>query len=251
MSERRTYSDEELTAYLDGEAEHAPLSEIESALGKDPGLRRRLDALTIERSQIQSAFDHLLSAAPEPPDVVVEDVASGPVTGWRRTGIAAAVGLLCAVLGWSAGQWGQSATEQTWQDYVATYQALYVGPTLVHIEQSPVDAEQELARVSTAIDKDLDLSSISSVEQLDYKRAQILGFEGQPLIQLAFLSKVGAPIALCIMRAETQSSAGVALTTLQGLSAATWTKDGFDYILIGGGDEAMIASAASAFAEIL
>ena len=95
-----------------------------------------------------------------------------------------------------------------------------------------------------AIGKSIDLSTLKQIEGLDYKRVQILGFDGQPLAQLTFLSKVGAPVALCIIRKQGDGNTDIHLAELQGMSAASWSRDGYDYLLIGGSDAALIAATA-------
>lgn len=80
---------------------------------------------------------------------------------------------------------------------------------------------------------------------------QTLGFEGRPLMQLTFLSKFGDPIALCIIRSRNTETQGIVVNEMRGMLAASWSKDGYEYLLIGGRDEALIRNAASEFAKTL
>ncbi len=250
MSEQRDFSDEELTAFLDGEGDLAPLAEIERALAQDPQLRARLDALSLDKERLGEALAPLLESAPEPPELdegpfaVARDHHAG--SGWPRMAAAAALAL---VIGFGAGSLLTGGGEAGWRDYVASYQALYANSTLSHIDQAQESAAAELERVPSAIGKPIALADVTLPDQLDYKRAQILSFEGRPLIQLAFLSKVGAPVALCIVRSAAGGDSAVRLTEMEGMSAAHWSKGGYAFILIGGQDDALIARIAAVYSE--
>ncbi|MGD1870647.1 MAG: anti-sigma factor family protein, partial [Neomegalonema sp.] len=67
MTTKSPYSDEELTAFLDGELDDAASAAIESRLASDPGLQARLDLLAAPTQQIRQAFDALLTLSPPPP----------------------------------------------------------------------------------------------------------------------------------------------------------------------------------------
>ncbi len=249
MSEPRSFSDEELTAYLDGESDSAASAEIEQALSQDAQLRARLDALSFDKTQLKDGMDALLGSAPKAPDwdegAYAATLTNGG-SGWRRTAAAAVVAL---AVGLGGGYLLGGKSEPGWRDYVASYHALYANSTLTHIDQPERLAEEELERVSSAIGKPIALSVVKQPEQLDYKRAQVLSFEDRPLIQLAFLSKVGTPIALCIVQSSEVGDSPVRLTELEGMSAAVWSKDGYEFILIGGRDDDLIAQAAALYAE--
>ena len=99
--------------------------------------------------------------------------------------------------------------------------------------------------------KQLNLNLVSDVDRLDYKRAQVLGFEGQPIVHLAFLSKIGAPVALCIKRVGHPSKSAVHTTEMRGMSAVTWSKGNYEFLLVGGRDAELLTKAATKFAERL
>lgn len=251
MSEGNTFSDEELTAYLDGETDHAPTAAIARALERDRDLAERLERLSVNTAGIATAFDRLLPEAPEAllPDEPPQPAASRSYATNVRTLVAS--GLLCLVIGWSASYLVSQPEEETWMDFVAAYQALYSTETLAHIEQSPDAASAELQRVSGALGKELDLDDVKQDDLFDYKRAQILGYQGNTLIQLAFLSESGVPFALCIIRSEKQQRSDVRVATMEGLSSAYWSKDGYEYLLIGGNDAAVIERAAAKYRKRL
>lgn len=253
MSDKKQFSDEELTAYLDGEDFAVSNTEIEKALESDLKLQARLEALSFDKKQLGDAFDVLLCAAPTMPEMHsdAQDIVTTPQPAtrswvWQATA-AAAVAL---VVGFGAGN-HFSDNDQSWREFVATYQALYANGTLAHISQSDAAAAAELARVSAAIAKDIKLGTIHSAAELDYKRAQILSFEGRPLIQLAFLSKIGSPVALCIVQSYEGRDNEPSFSTMRGMSSASWSKDGYEYLLIGGGDNVLIKQVAENYSTLL
>ena len=78
----------------------------------------------------------------------------------------------------------------------------------------------------------------------------MLAFVGRPLFQLAFASKTGVPIALCIIRAGGEASMNAdSLQTmrLEGLSSAVWSNGDYEYLLIGGTEDGLIERMGQAF----
>jgi len=165
-----------------------------------------------------------------------------------KFGVAAVVVFLC----FSAGLSGHYISTyrngfNQWQEYVAAYQALYIHRTLSNIDSDEPQQKTELNRVSEALGKNIKLKTLGLIPQLSFKRAQILGYEGRVLVQLAFLSSVDTPVALCIMRSDKQKNKALQLTEMEGMQAASWNSGGYDYLLIGGRDKALIREAARTF----
>jgi len=249
MNQTLTFSDDELTAWLDGETEHAPVREIEEALTHDVALQARVNALTLDIDAMKGAFDSLLTQAPPPPALSVEIPSpekTSYFSGWRSA--AAAVALVVAGgLGYMAGD----KQDTSWRGYVAAYQALYINETLATLDRPDEIKANELARISNAIAKPIDLPALQAVKRLDYKRAQVLGFEGRPLIQLAFLTDTGDPVALCIIRTEDAKSMSTIMGDMEGLTSAKWADKNFEYLLIGSRDKALIKEAAEKFSSTI
>lgn len=254
MSDKRHFSDEELTAFLDGENEHAPIAEIEAQLRIDSNLRTRLETLRLNSGDITEAFNTLLPDAPQAPDFLQEGfkaVQPGR-RPWRIAGYAAAAALLAGFVGFAGGSYWQARQPAPgWIDVVADYQALYVNGTLAAIDRPPEEARSELDRVAGSFGKDLSFDALTANDQLDFKRAQLLGFNGKPLVQLAFLSDAGDPVALCIIKSGKPGDAAVTTKSLKGMRTAIWRKNGYAYVLIGGKDAGLIESAAEAFSKVL
>lgn len=242
------FTDEQLTAFLDGELDKNTAEKIDQALIHDKALQQRLNELKINTPGIRMSFDSLLTQAPEFPEHLIEEP-KPPIHLW--TGISAAAILL--LVGFWGGWQSQSLlnTSDRWHEYVAVYQSLYIPNTLNHIDQPAQKQKDELIRVSTITGKNLPLETLTSVSKLDYKRAQILGFEGKPLAQLTFLTAMDTPIALCIIRASSAGTSPVTAKNIEGMSAASWQQDGYAYLLIGGHDQPFIQETAEHFSAIL
>ena len=84
MTEMRPFTDEDLTAFLDGEADDALRAEIEAALETDAALGARIAELDIPLVPIAEAYTALLATAPPMPELPDIAVAPAPTTrfGW-------------------------------------------------------------------------------------------------------------------------------------------------------------------------
>lgn len=237
------FSDEDLTAHLDGEADAALSEAIDKACETDPTLVKRLEGLAIDTDALKSAFDTLAGSAPPMPALP----AAKPQA--PRKWMTAAAMAASVVIGIGIGAVSRGSQNlDGWMNYVAAYQALYVEDTVASLPPQNPGTDANLARVATVLGRDLTLPDAPTA--LDYRRAQLLGFNGAPLVQLAFLSPTGDPIALCII-AETGADSDLELVELEGLSTAHWRKNGYNFMLIGGTDDDLIADEARRFRELL
>ncbi len=258
MSNKSEFTDEELTAYLDGEKDYVDVEAIEKAIAKDPSLRQRIEQLTINRDLVKDSFNDVLLQAPDFADNKVENKRQLQPMVVLATAVCLCIGITIGI-GWKNTQNDNALNH--WHDYVAAYQALYINNTLSHLTPVPQQQLQELERVGSALGKSFELTQLQQHAQLEYKRGQILGFEGRPLIQLAFLSSVGEPVALCIMKSGIPNASiskstmernpQIHVGSLESMAAAHWQKDGFTYLLIGGTDELLITDAAEHFFETI
>lgn len=255
MSDARPFSDEELTAYLDGEADAALETAISAALETDEALGEQLAALDIPMAALTQGFDDLLADAPAMPDL--GPVAAAPVSAntdarprWGQViatfGTGLAAGLAVALFTGFGTPEPAAPAPRGWVSYVASYQALYTEATLMIDDPSAEDTAMQLAVASDAIG--FDLSSLPQAEGLTYKRAQVLGFNGKTLIQVAFLRDDGTPVALCIIPAGPDAKA-VSMGAAEGLDIARWNAPGFGFLLIGGQDADPLAQEAVTFQD--
>ena len=231
---RINFSDEELVAYLDNEAEHAPIDEINAALQTDLDLAKRLDALRVDTNKIADGMSACLVKGRKPNFDLGEPVQRR----WVMPAIAASV--LFVLFAFGGGHYWREFEGRQWKNYVAAYQFLYTTNTLSSVQNSDLVKQQELDRVGAAIGKKIMVSQVAEFSEVEYKRAQLLGYKGKALIQLTFLSSTGKPIALCILRTDDRKNKDVEFSELEGMRAASWKIDDYDYLLIGGQDEMLI-----------
>ena len=181
-------SDEELTAYLDGELPPEKRDAIDRGLEGDDALAARLAALEIPIDLLREGAAAALQEAPAYP------TQARPGRIGQGALVAASVAVLALGLGvfWTM----RPAPTQDWVLAVANYQSLYVTETLAASEPE----EERQARLTTLSEAlGTDLTPLLGVGEIEYRRAQLLGFEGEPLVQVAYL-KNGVPIAICITR---------------------------------------------------
>ncbi|WP_299207669.1 hypothetical protein [uncultured Tateyamaria sp.] len=247
MTDVRAFSDEELTAFLDGEADDALHAEIEAALEHDAALVDQLAALDVPLVPIAEAYEALLQDAPPMPALPEPAVAPAPAprgrwawgVGTFATGLAA--GLAVAMF---TGFGTPEPAPKGWVSFVASYQALYTPDTLVLADPSSSEAALQLANVSDALG--LDVSGLPQAEGLTFKRAQVLGFNDKPLIQIAFTRADGTPVALCIIPAGPDAKP-VNMGQAEGMELARWNTPGYGFLLIGGTDNAPLQQEAETF----
>ena len=243
MKKINPISDEDLTAYLDNELDSAARMKIEAALKTDQALQERLASLQFDIKDLQNAFDALSAVSPPLPDL-----ASMTVTSYSRRFVRLALPVCLAlglVVGAGLATW-QAQDKRGWMDYVAAYQALYVNATLSTVEVSDEDIATSLTSLGGVLGHDIRPAQTDSV--LSFRRGQLLGYQGNSLVQLAYLSPIGDPVALCIIRLDEAATTEVAVTNLEGMAAAHWQKDGLAFLLIGGTDTALIQNAAERMA---
>ncbi len=229
-------TDEELTAYLDGEADTALRARIDQTLTSDPEVAARLDALSIDTSSLKAEFDGLLMTAPNNLVPAANDRSPPRAFG----GAIVASMILGLTMGYTIFS-PSTPAKPGWTQYVAAYQALYVSETLNTVSPSE---PSELIRLSEVIGRDL--NPATEIDTLNFKRGQVLGFNGKPLIQLAYLTEDGKPVALCVIRNGSPQQ-DIEHRELEGMQAASWSDGTFSYLLIGGADADLIAETATKF----
>ena len=242
-----SFTNEDLTAFLDKECSPELAAKIARQLESDVELRNRIEKLKIDKDSLRDAFQEI---APRSASIHKLHAGQAPraAAGFPIAKIAAGI-LVGAFLGASAMYVSTSSDQQDWMEAVASYQALYTTDTLRFVDQDDAQLTSELARVSATLGKDINLDDLQSFDTLNYQRGQVLSFANQPLIQLAFLTKDGKAVALCITKAAGVPDSGLNFSRLHGLEAASWSKGEYNYIIIGGEDKALISDAAKLFQE--
>lgn len=234
------FTDEELTAYLDGEADADLHARVQLALASDAVLSDRLQSLDLPAAALRDAFSPEVLGAPQMPEGLL------PAPRETRTplrlvaSIAVAFGL-GVVSSYMLQPGPQPAKEPGWKAVVASYQSLYVTDTVDIAAQAPEITADVLTGFGGS--HGIDLSPAQTVEGLEFKRAQLLGFKGKPLLQMAYLAPGGVPVALCIIRSNGDDKP-MQSEVLAEMATASWVSDGVGYLLIGGQDQEFINSVA-------
>jgi len=241
-----TFSDEQLKDYLAGTLPAGAAADLETRVEQDTALEARLFALDFaQAAPLREAYAQI----PEAPALkALEDIVMGAhkaepaavqprAWGWP---VAAAVALFAVGAAWFGGQASQPAPN--WQDQVAVYQTLYVPETLSSVMTDQAQVAAQLASSERALGRKLPLDVVGELEGTKLLRAQILGFEGAPLIQMAYLSQTGVPFALCAIRLDTPASDAPAFERLSGMPVVHWSDGEFGYMIVGDMDRDVLES---------
>lgn len=245
MTQGTWITDEELTSYLDGEASDPLRRRIDATLNSDAEVGARLERLTLDVAALRAKVRAAIPPAPDMPQLPTPQ-ARGRGMGVFAAGLAAGVAI--GAFGF-ASFFAPVAPQEGWASFVASYQKLYTADTLNAVDQSPSETSAQLTRLSDAIG--LDLNMLPQVDGLTLKRAQILGFRGRPLVQIAYQRPDGTPVALCIILSASQDPLAMTEGESRGLQTVRWNTDRHGFLLIGAVDQAPLTRAAEVFAAAL
>jgi len=223
-------SDELLTAYLDGELEADERARIDARLDADPDLAGRLAALDAPLADLRVGMERLATLAPRPDVPSPKRISAGPVAAALVLGLALGAGGMALRY--------DPAPRDTWQDYAAAYHALYRVETLASIP-----AQTDFSAISPVIEFDLD--AFAQASRIQILRAQILGYDDQPIIQMAYLQD-GRPFALCVTFGD-GTPTPITEGELEGLPVAQWSDGTHHFLLIGGEGAPNVAADAAYF----
>lgn len=234
-----TYTDDDLTAYLDGEMDGENVSLVQH----DPQLQDRIAALSLNTDVIKTAFSPMLGVAQSRNlshrlscaiDHVAANASAAPHKLFQTASYAAVLAVGMA-LSWAM----MPANTNDWRTEVAHYQALYVPDTLSPISLDTASLQRQFDRASNALGISLSPAMFENVKGLQLRRAQVLGFEGAPLVQVAFTMDDGTPVAFCIVQ-KTGADTTLTSDTLIGLASASWSNKTHGFLAIGGQNNAEI-----------
>lgn len=247
--------DEQLVAYLDGELSLDARQALDQLLVDSPELRRRLEDLRGGERPFREAFDLLMQQAPvermsaalagipEPPRTAT--TAPAVPRDWR--GVAAAAMVLLALgIGFVVGVVGHApevaevappaaTAAKGWRQAVADYQVLFVTESLTPDQGGRAGVELVSQRVGLALG-----GVATSRDGLEFRRAQLLEFNGKPLAQIAYLAHGKVPVAFCVIRSANPDTPR-AFEVRNGLGIVHWVAGGYGFMLIGDIEEARLA----------
>jgi len=132
---------------------------------------------------------------------------------------------------------------QTWQEDAARAQALLSRASLEVGLESQGNADLVAFQLAQAIGPNLAVPDLTG-QGLRFMRAQLLRSGGDPLAQLLYLGKSGAPLALYAKRSE--ASETPSFKRYGALGSVAWSQAGIAYLLAGEGDEASLMKLANA-----
>ena len=240
--------DDDLVALIDGELEGPRESAMIARLASDPVLRRRYEALKATSAPIGAALGLALDSAPvdrlsaflpaEPPATPL----GRPVDRLRLRELAAGVVvgfLAAAALAWFA-LGGLTRGEEDWRSAVVQYMDLYTKETFAFPTLDVQTRDRELARVGERVGASLTPKAIA-LPGLDLKAAFLLGYEGSPLGEVAYVDPSGQPVLFCIFLGRGSTDAPIRVERRGGYALASWARDGRNFLVIGRLPDAQIA----------
>jgi anti-sigma factor RsiW len=211
--------DARLIALLDGALSDAEATVLRAEIAGDPALQARLAELDVDFSDLPAQADDLLAAAPPMPNA---QAGRGSLV---QLAAAACVALALVLGGVLLGS--RAGGSEDWRDFAAAYHLLYQPETLA----APIQGDGGVALVSEALGRDL--SALVEVEGLDFRRAQILGWQDETLIQFAYVDATGRPVAVCVMALDGGSAgAGLASEERHGLATTSFYTDALQILVI-------------------
>ncbi len=246
--------DEDLVALIDGELEDPRRSELLARLESDPVLRRRYEALRETSAPIGDALGLALAdapvdrlralrpAAPAPP-------AAAPGRRFRATALRGlAAGVVVGFLAAATAAWlafgGLTDRDDDWRSTVVEYMELYTHETFAFPGPDLPTQVRELARVGERVGAPLTPKTIAA-PGLEFKAAFLLGYDGAPLGEIAYVDPSGEPVLLCVL-AEAAPDAPISLERRGGYALASWARGGREFLVIGRLPDAQIAGYAHA-----
>jgi anti-sigma factor RsiW len=250
MRGRVPITDEELVAYLDGAINPMRRSAIDATLAHDRSLGIRLAHLDIDKNALRAAFDAVAAAAPVDRLRAQFDRPFAPPRRQRdsaRWAAIAAALVLAAALGYDLGSGDLVGSASDWHVAIADYQSLYTAETLAPIASDPAKQRRDVADITRKLGLPIAFEALQ-VPGLDFKRAQLLAFEGRPLVQFAYLDPAGIPVAFCATRSGDADSP-IRTGRFHGLDAAFWTRNGYGFIVIGATQAETLQKAAALLAQ--
>ena len=233
-------TDEDITAWLDGELSEAKSREIEQRVEADAALAARVAFLKLDLAHLRSAFDSPAALAPPPPALITHRSA-------RRRGLFLGTALAASIaLAFGLGvMMTGPPTIGDWKTEVAHYQILYVPETLQNLIPDQEQLQNEFARAEANLGWALNKENLGQIEGLTLRRVQVLGFRGKPLIQVAYTDSDDTPIAFCIMVNDSGETLEPSAGTLLGLGSEAWQDAQGRYLVIGGNDLSKITGYAA------
>lgn len=248
-------SDEMLVAFIDGELNAAESADVEAWVARDAGTAERFDLLARSALPYEEAFAPLLNAAPEHLNAMLASLpspkaSSGLMSRMGRRGFIAAAACLIAGIAIDRTaviveqQINKPSEDEEWRAVVAQYLELYTPETLSALSSDRATKVAELNTVGGKLGISLTPEAVA-LPTADFRRAQVLQYDGQPLAQLAYLDPKDGPIALCFIQSD-KGSADPRMERRKHMNVVYWSSNAHAFMLIGYADADRLRVAADA-----
>ncbi len=258
-------TDDELLHYCDGNLDKKRAELIEKMAAEDNELARRIALMNASNLPYKEAFEsEQLPEMPESLSLNVEKILGEDrqsnnalkeeLTGasdklnWakeifyhkRIIGLAASFAF-CFSIGYLVANWnGQADTaliqasddQADWVKRVADYQTLYVENTVSSLVPNDAATTALLNKMEQTSELKTGVPDLSE-HGYTFVRAQELGYKAEPLVQLVYYKPGKAPLALCYMPSDGESSAELTIGEHEDLHTADWIHNGQRFVIVG------------------
>lgn len=235
MTQNTPPSDELLVAYLDGELDPEQRQRIDNLLGIDPAVTARVEHFKRGDLPCKAAFDSVLDQAPlERLQRMLDALppAQAPTLSRRRfLAVAASFAVAGVVADRLFMMWPRPEPGSGWRASVAEYMALYTPQTLENLSTEPESHTAQLSSVGRQLGLSLSPEAIS-LPGAEFRRAQILDYDGVLIGQLTYLDPRHGPLALCITAAK-KGAMAMANEQRRGMNVVYWSNPSHAFMLIG------------------
>lgn len=158
--------------------------------------------------------------------------------------VSIAASLLCGLIGGAllfgapdslmsnTGQVEVNATADTpeWVRLVADYHRLYVRETIT--ASGHQDADVVSQQVSEKLRTKLSVPSLEK-QSIEFRRAQWLAIDNQPLLQLAYLPESGNPLAVCVLKKNKAENSAAEYGETGGMNYVHWQTGEHAIVIVG------------------
>lgn len=235
MTHTHLPSDELLVAYLDDELDADQRRLIADQVRTQPAVAARLEALQCADMPYKAAFDSLLDQAPtERLQAMLNTLPPAEIPALSRRRFLA-IAASFAVAGIAADRlfmaWPRAESDQGWRASVAQYMALYTPQTLENLSADPATYLAQLSSVGAQLGLPLS-PGVVDLPGAQFRRAQILDYDGVLIGQLTYLDPRHGPLALCIT-ASKRGPATLATEQRRGMNVVYWSSVSHGFMLIG------------------
>jgi anti-sigma factor RsiW len=251
-----TFPDADLVAFVDHRLPEAHRQRIAEMAAKDKQLAARIALLTDGTPSLQATFQADLAKVPvnvqsklltlvnKPPSHTAEII---PITSPKSFGADVSrrrwfAGVSAVAASFVAGVTAAKLLPERilstgqmpgndWREAVAQYHALYGKATIERLNPTSDEKANELVLVSQALGYPLQNVALAA-SGYTYKRAQLLEFDGAPLVQIVFEAPGQVPVAFCLKRQRSQKPASLTVENRLGMALASWSRNGIDQLVV-------------------